>query len=268
MNILLTLNKKYLPYMISLIRSINDNNTCLFDFYIFSNDIKICDIEKYQSVLSTNNKYHIISINKNDFKDAPITSRYPYEMYYRIFASKYLPAHLERILYLDPDIIVKGDLSSIYNLDLKNNYYAACSNVKKILKRFNQIKNGASKDCEYVNTGVLLMNLTLLRKHQKERDVYNFIEQRKHLLTLPDQDIISTLYGNKIMILDRLIYNLSERAIIAHNLLVNRNEEIIDLKWIEENTVIIHYLGRNKPWKENYHGILGNYYKKYQVDKN
>lgn len=265
MNILVTLNKNYLPYLISLIRSINDSNKCLFDFFIFSNDIEEKDIMEYQKYLSLDNKYHIIKIDSQEFINAPITSRYPYEMYYRIFAVKYLPQHLERILYLDPDIIVKGDLSSLYNLDFKGNYFAACSNVKKVLKRINQIKNGANKNCEYVNTGVLLMNLKALRLHQNEEDVYRFIEERKHLLTLPDQDIISTLYGDKIILLDRLIYNLSEKAIISHNILALNTEDFIDISWVEKNTVIIHYLGRNKPWKSSYRGILKPFYDKYAV---
>ncbi len=132
MNILVTLNKNYLPYLISLIRSINDNNkNTLFDFYIFSNDITLKDIKKYDNYLDKTNKYFIINIPKEDFKNAPITKRYPYEMYYRIFASKYLPSSLDRILYLDPDIIVKGNLSNLYNINYEGNYYAGCTNIKK-----------------------------------------------------------------------------------------------------------------------------------------
>ena len=96
MNILVTLNKNYLPYLISLIRSINDNNkNTLLDFYVFSNDITLKDIKKYDKYLDKTNKYFIINIPKEDFKNAPISKRYPYEMYYRIFASKYLPSSLD-----------------------------------------------------------------------------------------------------------------------------------------------------------------------------
>lgn len=264
MNILVTLNKNYLPYLISLIRSINDNNkNTLFDFYIFSNDITLKDIKKYDNYLDKTNKYFIINIPKEDFKNAPITKRYPYEMYYRIFASKYLPSSLDRILYLDPDIIVKGNLSNLYNINFEGNYYAGCTNIRKVLKRINQIKNGAEKDNEYINTGVLMINLSTLREHLNEEAVYNFIEDKKYLLTLPDQDVISTLYGKKILLLNTFIYNLSEKMIKIHNL--SQKEDKIDLDWVEKNTIIIHYLGKNKPWKENYKGILLPYYKKYEV---
>ncbi len=267
MNILLTLNKNYLPYMISLIRSINDFNHFDIDFYIFSNDIELTDINKYQEYLSFNNHFHIIKISKNTLIDAPISSRYPYEMYYRIFAAKYLPSSIDKILYLDPDIIVKGNLTSLYNLDLGDNYFAGACNIRKLLKRINQIKNGADKECEYINTGVLLINIALLRKEQNVNDVYKYIEKYKYLFTLPDQDIISTLYGKKIILIDKLIYNLSDRSIKFYNAsLVNINNKI-DLSWIEKNTIIIHYFGKNKPWYKNYRGILKCYYDKYKVER-
>ena len=37
-------------------------------------------------------------------------------------------------------------------------------------------------------------------------------------------------------------------------------------KWVEENNVIVHYLGRNKPWKPDYKGILKPFYDKYKID--
>lgn len=108
-----------------------------------------------------------------------------------------------------------------------------------------------------------MINLSTLREHLNEEAVYNFIEDKKYLLTLPDQDVISTLYGKKILLLNTYIYNLSEKMIKLHNL--SQKEDKIDLEWVEKNTIIIHYLGKNKPWKENYKGILLPYYKKYEV---
>lgn len=264
MNILLTLNKRYLPYLISLVRSINDNNDNNINFYIFSNDITIFDIEKYRHYLSINNKFFIISISEESLANAPTSRRYPLNMYHRLLASKYLPMHVDKILYLDPDIIVKGDLSSLYNLDLGDHYFAGASNVNRFLERFNQIKNGASKKSKYINTGVLLMNIKKLRLEQNEEEIFTFIQKKKNLLTLPDQDVINALYGEKIILIDRYIYNLSDRAITQYNLL-KTNENKINLDWVEKNTKIIHYLGRNKPWKNNYHGILKYYYDKYKI---
>jgi lipopolysaccharide biosynthesis glycosyltransferase len=108
------------------------------------------------------------------------------------------------------------------------------------------------------------MNIKKLREEQNINDVYKFINKYKNVLTLPDQDVINALYGEKIILIDRYIYNLSDRSIKQFNILKS-NENKINLEWVEKNTKIIHYLGRNKPWKKNYHGILKCYYDKYKI---
>lgn len=262
MNILVTFNKNYLPYFISLMRSINDSNKNDINYYIFSNDITLNDIYLYKDYIYENNQFYIINIPNKVFKDAPISKRYPLEMYYRLLASEFLPKNIERILYLDPDIIVKGNLNSLYNLDFEDNLFIGCSNIKKFLTRFNQIKNGVDKNHIYINTGVMLINIKKLRSLDKKDEIFDFIKNKKHLLTLPDQDVLSAIYGDKIKLIDNEIYNFNDRVLFHHNLI---NKDKIDLNWIDKNVKIIHYLGKNKPWKKSYHGKLKHYYEKYKV---
>ena len=61
------------------------------------------------------------------------------------------------------------------------------------------------------------------------------------------------------MVADTFKYNLSDRLIALNNLNPVGNE-IIDMDWVKKNTVIIHYYGDNKPWKEKYNGILDVFY--------
>ena len=76
--------------------------------------------------------------------------------------------------------------------------------------------------------------------------------------TLPDQDVITALYGEKIKIIDTLKYNLSDRILHIHN--ANLTKERIDLDWIRKNGVVIHYYGKNKPWDDSYFGKLDVFY--------
>lgn len=75
---------------------------------------------------------------------------------------------------------------------------------------------------------------------------------------LPDQDILTALYGDRVKLLDTMIYNLSDRTLNLYN--ADPTNEKRDLAWVRENSVVIHYFGRNKPWKENYRGILDIFY--------
>lgn len=51
------------------------------------------------------------------FEKAPVSKRYPQEMYYRLLAPHLLPEPLEKILYLDPDILVINPLRSLWETD-------------------------------------------------------------------------------------------------------------------------------------------------------
>ena len=73
----------------------------------------------------------------------------------------------------------------------------------------------------------------------------------------------------KIKLVDSLKYNLGERTVNTYN--INHPQNPIGLKWICRNTVIIHYLGRNKPWNKQYIGRiiqLYGYYNNYKSKRN
>lgn len=265
MNILTAINKKYLPYFAALIRSLADNNPGEHTVYIATKEVTTADIEAYRDVLPESVTCIPVAFCDKMLEGAPTEKRWPTEIYYRIFAAGYLPESVNRVLYLDSDIIVKGDISEFYNTDFEDNFFAATTNVHSgFLKWFVRVKNGAEKNTTYVNTGVLLMNLEKLRREQSHEEVLAYIERRKLFLTLPDQDVISTLYGHKIKIADGMIYNLNERKIRGWNRR-HADKDKIDPAWVEQNAKIIHYLGRNKPWNEKYRGIMKPWYDKYKV---
>ena len=51
----------------------------------------------------------------------------------------------------------------------------------------------------------MLINLDVLRKIDIKKEIDEFLEQNRYKMMLPDQDIISCLYGNKTIILDDII---------------------------------------------------------------
>lgn len=265
MNILTAINKKYLPYFAALIRSFADNNPGEHTVYIATKEVTKEDLNAYGELLPKNVTFCPVGFCDDILEGAPTEKRWPKEIYYRIFAAGYLPESVDRVLYLDSDIIVKGDISEFYNTDFEDNFFVATTNVhSRFLKWFVRVKNGAKKGTVYVNTGVLLMNLDKLRREQNHDEVIEYIKRRGFFLTLPDQDVISTLYGHKVKLADGYVYNLNERKIRGWNRR-HSGEEKMDLARVEKHAKIIHYLGRNKPWNEKYRGILKPYYDKYKI---
>lgn len=257
MNILVTLDENYIPYLNVMLSSLLYSNPDeYFDIYLLHSGVRKQMLGETEQILGKRGKLTSIQVNDIRLENAPTSSRYPREIYYRIFAAKYLPQNLDRIIYLDPDLIVNKSLRELYAMDMSDYYFAAASHTGPVLRKFNEMRLDMEEESPYINSGVMLMNLDLLRKEQCYEDVFDFIEKKKMLLLLPDQDIISSLYGSRIYALDPFRYNMTEALYQRHAPF----ERDLNLNWVREHSVIIHYCGRNKPWKETYIGKLDVFY--------
>ena len=257
MNILVTLDANYLFCLNTMLASLlHSNPDRCFRVYLMHSSIAEAQVAETRRILGDRGELVLLKADEAGLEDAPTTARYPKEIYYRIFAARYLPEPLDRVLYLDPDIIVNGRLDELYGLSMGSYYFAASSHVGEFLSRLNQRRLDMGDNDPYINSGVMLMNLALLRAEQNEDDVFRFMRKHRRSLLLPDQDVISGLYGSRIYPLDPFRYNMTERLYARHAPF----EKELNLDWVRENAVIIHYCGRNKPWKDNYIGQLGIFY--------
>jgi len=240
----------------------NEENT--FKIYLMHSripDIELEELNNYIVKNWPNNSLIPIKIPNDDFKNAPVLSYYSEEMYYRLFAHKYLPQEMERILYLDPDILVINKINELYNVDFENNLFAACYHNKIFIKGINRIRLLHYQIEEYYNSGVLMMNLNLQRKRINEDEIYNFIEKNKAVLVLPDQDVLNSLYSKNIKNMDETLYNYDTRFYSYYKFL---SKGKVDMDYIFDKTVILHFCGKKKPWKKPYSGEFYSLYKHYQ----
>ena len=263
MNILLAINNNYVEQTITLLSSIKENHTRdKINIFILNKDLKQKEKNKIKTCFNNTNIYiKFITINDNEINNFPVLEkRYPVEIYFRLFATKYLPKNIDRILYMDVDTIVINPLEDFYNMDFDGNLFIGATHVNNFFKKFNQLRLKLPKNSDYINSGVLLMNIKQLRNVDIENDVKQYIKNNKGKLLLPDQDLLNALYGNRIKLVSYLKYNLGDKTIKQYN---RFNKEKIDIDWIKKNTVIIHYYGRNKPWNKNYKGMLDSFYNYY-----
>ncbi len=114
---------------------------------------------------------------------------------------------------------------------------------------------------EYFNSGVLLMNLALQRKEIDERKIYEFVIKYKNRLILPDQDILNSLYAKHIKKIDEIKYNYDTRY-YRYNKIISKG--VVDMDYVINNTSILHFCGKKKPWHKNYTGSFHSLYKHYQ----
>lgn len=207
--------------------------------------------------------YYPIIIDEQAFADAPTTDRYPETIYYRLLAHDYLPTDLDKILYLDADILCINDLSELYNINLGDKLYAAASHTEnsRLTDTVNRLRLGDYSSEFYFNSGVLLMNLSRIRQVVQRQDIMAYIEKKGDLLFLPDQDVLTALYGHHVLRVPDVTYNFDTRYQLIYSAKSGGEQ---DLDWVMAHTVILHFCGRDKPLKSSYRGVFSGLYKHYQ----
>jgi lipopolysaccharide biosynthesis glycosyltransferase len=262
-HVLVTLDANYLPPLKVLMNSLFRNNNRPFTFYLLYSRIPEVEIELLKQFVERQGHQLVpIYVDPKLFADAPVFRHYTVEMYYRLAAHQFLPPHLDRVLYLDPDIVAINPIDELYDMDFEGNMFIAAEHTHstKVANLFNKLRLKTPNAKGYFNTGVMMMNLELMRREVRMEDIYQFIRENRFKLVLPDQDVLNGLYWDKIKPVDGYRYNYDARYYDMIQLLPNPKH---DLYWIQENTVFIHYCGKDKPWKENYKGELGLFYKRY-----
>lgn len=260
--LLVSLDENYLPQLQILLTSIAVNNFGeVMEIYLMHSGIpeeKLQPVEKQCRALG----YSLspVFVSQSLFQNAPVTKRYPKEMYYRLFAPGLLPDHLDKILYLDPDILVINPLRPLWEMELGNNLFAAASHtgLTEIANDVNRVR--LKTESAYFNSGVLLMNLALCRTEVIPQEVFAFSALHKMNLLLPDQDILNAMFGDRILPLEDSIWNYDARNYNSYRL---RSSGKMNQDWVMTHTAILHFCGGAKPWKPGYPYRFGILYKHY-----
>lgn len=179
------------------------------------------------------------------FEGAPTVERYPREMYFRLLAGQILPTSITKVLYLDPDILVINSLQPLWETSLEGYLLAAATHrrIIDLTTKFNQIR--LDTDHDYYNSGVLLINLEKARELVSWSEIQQTIEKYNKLLMLPDQDVLNHLYGKYTLEVPEEIWNYDARLYTSY---LARSLGEYNSHWIAQNTAILHFCGKPKPW--------------------
>ena len=220
-----------------MLRSLKASNPdTVFDIYVAHSSLTKEDFDEIYKNINDNMHIHPIIVDDKLFESAPVLSRISKETYYRLLIDSFLPDDIDRILYLDPDIVVINSLDEFYNVDMEGNVVAACPHMYGFLEFCNRVRLGLTlkRGRRYVNAGVILIDVKAWRKAIDSNE-------RK--------------------------YNLDEKTFFHFNRpgRVIKRYKCIDLDWVKKNTVIVHFNGSKKPWStQKYKGKLGGYFESYR----
>ena len=101
MNMLMTLDRNYIPQLnVMLFSALHCDSAAHFDVYLLHDEgLSEEDVVGTRVLLGQRGELHLIRVDGDGLADAPTSDRYPKAIYYRIFAAKYLPDTLDRVLY-------------------------------------------------------------------------------------------------------------------------------------------------------------------------
>lgn len=241
-------NNSYAPYANATIISIleNSNSSFFYQFYIFYSCL---DQEKIQKEYQKYKNFDIKFINVNEYiKNHKLypKAHYSEEMYYRMLIPEILNQY-KKVLYLDCDLIVKRDISQLYNEELNDNYLGAVRNycnigMSEYLRELN------IDPLNYFNSGVIIFNNEKWIEHKLRQKCFELISKMPNL-ACPDQDVLNIVCMNKIKFLDNR-WNFMWQHLFAQQMhwtpLLPELQSAYEKQ--EKDFFIIHYTSNIKPW--------------------
>lgn len=260
MNILVTVNSNYIRPLKIMLTSFFVYHKNKNQIYLLYSNVTEEELKELRFLIEENgSSFFPVRMEESLLINVPEFRYFTREMYYRLFAGVIFPEE-ERMLYLDPDILIRDSLIPLYSTELGGNVLGAIADVAvNTLLSAHKTELGFGEEEQYINSGVLLMDLHEIRKCFHAEDIENIIKEKGEYLEYPDQDIINLIFRGRIMILER-----------KYNYNTGYGSEIGMLKYIlggflkeRKYPVIVHYMGAMKPWHADYYGKFGKEYRCY-----
>lgn len=176
--------------------------------------------------------------------------------YYRCILSSLLPESVDKVLYLDCDIVILGSIAPLWNIPLDGKGVAAVEDIGcHEAQRYDILKY--PMEYSYFNAGVLLINLDYWRKHDVAHACIEYFHAYPERILFNDQDLLnSILYKDKVLI--DPCWNVQDGFYRNAD-----NTKIWKEKYAQAllHPVVLHYTNR-KPWDyDSQHPLREEYFK-------
>jgi|GEM_PF-87630 len=203
-------------------------------FHIVAHDLSNDSKEKFKILAKDNNiNIYIYEIDSSFFKDFPTQFSWPTATYFR-FLLPIILNNIERLLYIDADVICLGKIREIFNINLENHIIGAISESEIANKERNKIL-GLNNHI-YFNAGVLLIDIKKWNEFNVLDKAIEILNKYRNILTCLDQDMLNMVLTNHIKYLDKKFNWL--------NWWNYKDVENININ----NIVLMHFTAHPKPW--------------------
>ena len=185
---------------------INNKDSKNIRVFIIDNDISDTNKENLRSI-ADEYKCELVFIPKPDpekiIHSKIYTGRWNIGTFFRLYLASILPSDVDRVIYLDCDMIIRKSLKDVYELDIGNCLVAGVDDCRSDLYR---IDIGEQPGQLYINNGFMLLDLKKWREQNIEEKVNEFIADRQGDCTYMDQAPLNGILGK-----DNLVYELEAK---------------------------------------------------------
>ncbi|MFP5040551.1 glycosyltransferase family 8 protein [Parasediminibacterium sp. JCM 36343] len=214
LTVVVACDNHYLILLAALIKSIEANIRPRQPLNVYIIEDKVTPSNKEKLLRSVN--IDITTLHWQKMEDViPIgmqlpldRSSYPLNIYMRLFIPYFIPHDIEKVLYLDVDMIVQADITTIFETDLDNHIVAAVLDPRIITfdNSWGGVLNyealGLLGTTRYFNTGLLLMQTRKWREQDITTKIIECIDNNKKFANYPDQYGLNVVLANQWLELD------------------------------------------------------------------
>ena len=205
MNIMIVTNSAYLkPAYIMLHSLFLHHQQEEMDIYLPYEDISESELAELTSFAEhyAGKKIYPLYVGDEFKKKVQSRNGINVETYYRILGINLLPESVDRILYLDVDMVIRGSLNALYEMELGSAAFAVCEDIYGIINGFhaaNKRRLRIPEQYSYFNAGVMLYNVDFLRKTDAVEKILDNIYQNYERYEYNDQDVTNEMYYDNLV---------------------------------------------------------------------
>lgn len=167
--------------------------------------------------------------------------------YFRIFIPDLLPPTLERAIYLDGDLIVRGSLRALWEVDLGGRAVAAVRDPLRTAQDVHDryVKLGLPHHAHYFNSGVLVLDLAKWRAERLPARIAQFVVDHPERISWNDQDALNAILHDDYAALP-MEWNFQRR--MCHMLPRDLGLSVAEYLRLRRSPRIVHFTEEIKPW--------------------
>lgn len=276
MNVFYFSSDLFISVLATSVVSLMENNKSFDEINIYIGDDGIAEVNKSklgQLVSSYKRNVYFISLpDPSELFDFPFKERYQIgHSYPRMAIDMLLPKEVDRVLCLDSDTLVLGNLTELWSLDLGKNIMAGVADCMNLVAYKKQFK--LSNDEFYCNAGVFLINLNAWRENRIGEDIKKCIKDNNGNIFFFEQTLMNYVCKGNIFQLHpkynsyTLLYAFKFENLVKWRkpTFFYSEKEVSEAK---ENPKIIHFTRNfymmSRPWIEGCDHPLTEIYQEYK----